>query len=117
VEFVMSYSKRGFLEIMSEILNSLSTEELIKTHISFKCKLDSRAVAKYLGILLNNDLIRKSGDPVVFMITKKGNEFLIQYNKLMNLIDVFDTPNLEESMFNIKTRGNPTIMQIKTESG
>jgi predicted transcriptional regulator len=113
----MSYSKRGFLEIISEILSSLSTEKLIKTHISFKCKLDSRAVAKYLKILLNNDLIRKSGEePIVFMITKKGNEFLMQYKKLMNLIEVFDIPNLEEPDLDIKTQENPTIIQIKTEA-
>ena len=117
LEFVMNYGKRGVLEIASEILNSISAEALIKTHISFKCKLDSRAVTKYLEMLLNNDLIIKSGkDPLFFTITKKGNAFLMQYNKLMNLIDVFDMVNLERSMSNIKTLEDTPVIQIKTEA-
>ena len=113
----MSYGKRGVLEIVSEILNSISAEELIKTHISFKCKLDSRAVTKYLGMLLNNDLITKSDKaPIFFTITKKGSAFLMQYNKLMNLIDVFDMANLEMPMSNIKTLQDTPLIQIKTEA-
>jgi predicted transcriptional regulator len=93
----MSYYKRGFLEISTEILNSLSSGELIKTHITFKCKLDSRAVSKYLKILLNNGFIKKSeGEPAFFIITKKGKEFLVQYNKLMDLIEIGET-EIEES--------------------
>jgi predicted transcriptional regulator len=104
-EFIMGYNKRGFLEILAEILNSLSDGELIKTHITFKCKLDSRAVAKYLNILLKNGLIRKlDKENTLFMITKKGSEFLMQYNKLMSLINVLDIPNLEKSDFSIRTQ-------------
>lgn len=112
----MSYYKRGFLEITTEILNSLSSGELIKTHITFKCKLDSRAVSKYLKILLKNGLIKKSvGEPSFFIITKKGIEFLAQYNKLMNLIDTSETSNLVETSQDERFQISE-IMQIKSET-
>lgn len=98
----MRFFKRGSLEIIAEILRSLSSENLIKTHLTFKCKLDSRAVAKYLSVLLINNLIIKlDGDSNLFMITKKGREFLIQYDKLMNLIDDGRNSNLEKPNFNM----------------
>ena len=84
----MTDYKRGFLEIVSEILTSLSNGPLIKTHVTFKCKLDSRAVSKYLRTLQDYELIKKSenGTPV-FIITEKGKEFLEQYQSLMRLFE------------------------------
>ena len=69
----MNAWKRGFLEIVSEILDSLIEHPLKKTHITFSCNLDSRAVTKYLVTMQYVGLIGKStSDPSLFVITQKG---------------------------------------------
>jgi len=84
----MTDYKRGFLEIVSEILSSLNNGPLIKTHVTFKCKLDSRAVSKYLKTLIDYELIKKSENgTAVFIISEKGKEFLEQYQSLMRLFE------------------------------
>ncbi|MCH8956243.1 hypothetical protein IIA28_13140, partial [candidate division KSB1 bacterium] len=56
----MSLWKRGFLEIIAEILDSLMSSPLKKTHVTFKCNLDSRAVTKYLSIMMSIGIVEIS---------------------------------------------------------
>ena len=84
----MSSWKRGFLEIMAEILDSLISNSLKKTHITFKCNLDSRAVTKYLTIMQNVGLVEKSSsDKSLYMITEKGVKYRTQFNTFMNMME------------------------------
>jgi len=79
--------KRGFLEIISEILEVLSESPLKKSHISFKTSLDSRAVSKYLAIMKKIGLIkRKEDDKSFFTVTKKGMKFLENYRELVKFV-------------------------------
>jgi len=78
--------KRGFLEIVSEILRSLSVTSLKKLRIVAKCNLDSRACTKYLLVMESLDLISKSKNSS-FSITKKGTDFVTQYEKLVDIIE------------------------------
>ena len=72
----MSSWKRGFLEIIAEILESLMANPLKKTHITFRCNLDSRAVTKYLSVMMYVGLVEKSTkDPSYFVITEKGIDY------------------------------------------
>jgi len=79
--------KRGFLEIVSEILGSLNATSLKKSGIVAKCKLDSRACTKYLSVMESLKLITKSKDGTSFSITKKGTDFFTQYGKLVDIIE------------------------------
>jgi len=79
--------KRGFLEIVSKILGSLNATPLKKSGIIAKCKLDSRACTKYLSVMESLKLITKSKDGTSFSITKKGSDFLTQYDKLVDIIE------------------------------
>jgi len=83
----MSSLKRGFLEIMAEILDNLSASQLIKTHITYKCNLDSRAVKKYLTVMLHADLIEISKkDSDFYVITEKGVKYRNQFNSFAALM-------------------------------
>ena len=74
----MSSWKRGFLEILAEILDSLISSPLKKTHITFKCNLDSRAVTKYLSIMMSVGLVEKSKqDESFYVISQK-----VQYKRM-----------------------------------
>ncbi len=83
----MSAWKRGFLEIVSEILDSLIEEPLIKTHITFRCNLDSRAVTKYITTMEYVGLIEKSkNSPTRFSITQKGVMYRERFNTFVDMI-------------------------------
>jgi len=84
----LSSWKRGFLEIIGEILDSLMSNPLKKTHITFKCNLDSRAVTKYLSIMLFVGLVdRSQTDPSFFVITQKGIKFRNQFQSFVSLME------------------------------
>ena len=93
----MSSWKRGFLEITAEILDSLSSSPLKKTHITFKCNLDSRAVTKYLTIMKASRLIDISEkDSSFYIITQKGLKYRNQFNSFVSMVE----EDLENIPFN-----------------
>ena len=84
----MSSWKRGFLEIMAEILDNLMSNSLKKTHITFKCNLDSRAVTKYLSIMQDVGLVERSQtDSSLYRITEKGVRYRNQFNSFVNMME------------------------------
>src|SRR3989304_6523957 len=84
----MSSWKRGFLEIIAEILDSLAGNPLRKTHITYKCNLDSRAVTKYLSIMKHVGLVEVSKkDSSFYTITEKGIKYKNQFNSFASLME------------------------------
>ncbi len=84
----MSSWKRGFLEIIAEILESIINSPLKKTHITFRCNLDSRAVTKYLNIIMSFGLVEKSKtDPSFFVITEKGVKYRNRFRSFMSMME------------------------------
>jgi predicted transcriptional regulator len=84
----LSSWKRGFLEIIAEILDSLAGSPLRKTHITYKCNLDSRAVTKYLSIMLYVGLVEVSKkDSSFYTITEKGIKYRNQFNSFASLME------------------------------
>lgn len=84
----MSSWKRGFLEIIAEILDSLMSSPLKKTHVTFRCNLDSRAVTKYLGIMMRVELVEISKkDPSFYVITQKGVAYRHQFNSFVSMME------------------------------
>ncbi|MCZ6582386.1 MAG: hypothetical protein O6761_04355 [Thaumarchaeota archaeon] len=98
----MAYVKRGFLEIISVMLSTMSGGPLRKTHITFKCNLDSRAVGKYLRILNEHHLVRRSKENVSFYeITSRGRDYVTKYSQLLDILGSDETKiysNLELSL-------------------
>jgi len=61
---------------------------LKKTHVTFKCNLDSRAVSKYLSLMMDVGLVeRSSSDPSFFVVTEKGVKYRNQYNSFVTLME------------------------------
>ena len=81
---LLKYGRRGFLEIIAEILTQLEKTPMRKTLLSYRCKLDSRAVSKYLEVLEKIDMVKRSTqNQNYFVVTKKGNLYLKKYNGLV----------------------------------
>ena len=84
MRLALRYARRGFLEIIAEILTQLEKNPTRKTMLSYRCKLDSRAVTKYLEIMEKIDMAAKSTENQnYFVITKKGKLYLKKYNSLV----------------------------------
>ena len=96
----MSSWKRGFLEINSDILESILDGPLLKTHIISKSKIDSRTITKYLSTLELVGMIKKPNERLLFEITQKGIDFVHQYQMLVNMIE----DDLEKIGVDIKKR-------------
>ncbi len=82
--FALKIGRRGFLEITAEILTQLEKSPTRKTLLSYRCKLDSRAVSKYLEIMEKIDMVgRSTQNENYFVITKKGKSYLKKYSSLI----------------------------------
>ena len=59
-----------------------------KTHITFRCNLDSRAVTKYLSIMQYVRLVEKSKqDSSFYVISQKGIEYRNQFQSFMSVME------------------------------
>lgn len=107
----MSLWKRGFLEIIAEILDSLMSSPLKKTHVTFKCNLDSRAVTKYLSIMMSIGIVEISKrDSSFYIITQKGINYRNQFNSFVSIME----KDLEK--FDFKSSPNEIIAALKMKT-
>ena len=84
----MSTWKRGFLEIIADILNCVKEGNNQKTQICSKCKLDSRIIKKYLKLLQSINLVKPfNGDMTSFVITEKGIKYLDRFNSFIDILE------------------------------
>ena len=84
----MSLWKRGFLEITAEILDSLIQAPLKKTHITYRCNLDHRAVQKYLLLLERLSLVKRDyHDRTLYVITQKGIQYRNHFHSFISMIE------------------------------
>ena len=61
---------------------------LKKTHITFKCNLDSRAVTKYLTLMQQVGLVEKSNiDISYYTITQKGIKYRTHFKSFMSMME------------------------------
>lgn len=85
---IFEIKKRGFLQIVAEILESLMSNPIRKTHISFKCNLDSRTISKYITMMETTYLIEKSPEnDAYFRITQNGVNYLDKFKSFIQLLD------------------------------
>ena len=82
-------NNRGKIQIMGDVL-ALGTSGIRKTHIMYKANLSYEQVHLYLGELIGKRLIEQdvsSEDGVVYRTTEKGREFLLNYTRLVELLE------------------------------
>jgi len=85
---IFEIKKRSFLQIVAEILESLMSNPIRKTHISFKCNLDSRTISKYLKMMETTYLVEKSPEnQSYYRITQNGINYLDQFHSFIKLLD------------------------------
>lgn len=91
---------RGYMEISYSIL-SASLNGSLRTHIMFRCNLNSRQLHVYLESLVEKGLIEKRREPpsvkVEFVTTVKGRKYVETYNSLAEMLNVL--PKYEQEAY------------------
>ena len=78
-------SKRTKLEIIKDLLDVLQKNKRVKiTHLIYKGNLSNNSIKPYLEELLKNSLVEEffEDEQRFFRITSRGNEFLMEFNKI-----------------------------------
>jgi predicted transcriptional regulator len=76
---------RSKTEIIAVILQTVSAGSSI-TKIMYNAYLSYTLVRKYLGFLMENDMIRYEGKSHLYKITEKGKRFLQTYEEINKMI-------------------------------
>lgn len=95
---VMKWGNRGWLEIIEYILVTCKTGAL-KTHVMYKCNLNSHQIRQYLQFLLNCNLLEKypessTSKRYVYKTTVRGTQYMDAYNQIAEL---FIEPSVDET--------------------
>jgi predicted transcriptional regulator len=88
--------KRGLLDIVNLILVVCNGGEL-KTHVMYRCNLNSRQTQDYVALLMKHQLLGKStalrND--VYHTTERGKRFVGAYTELSQIFDLLVDPRIE----------------------
>ncbi len=93
---VLGWGNRGWLEIIDLIL-AVCEKGALKTHIMYKCNLNSKQIQQYMDFVMSRGLIVKTQedeDPhrSIYVTTERGRKFIQAYNELA---DIFALKNPE----------------------
>jgi predicted transcriptional regulator len=84
---VIGWGSRGWIEIVENILETCENAHL-KTHIMYRCNLNSKQVEQYLQLLEKHDMIERIQKPsskhYIFKTTKTGKKYMDAYTHLEN---------------------------------
>ncbi len=79
---------RGYMEIAYSIL-SVCLNGALKTHVMFRCNLNSKQLHFYMDSLLAKGLLEKEREPpsakVEYRTTQRGRKYLETYSALLEM--------------------------------
>jgi predicted transcriptional regulator len=86
---VMGWGNRGWVEIIEMILE-ICEKGSLKTHIMYKCNLNSKQIAQYMQFLQNHKMINAIREPPaskrpVFITTEIGKKYIAAYKQLEDI--------------------------------
>lgn len=86
---VMGWGNRGWVEIIETILEVCQNGEL-KTHVMYRCNLNSKQVSQYIQFLDNHKLIERLPNLAyskrdLFKTTELGKRYMASYKELENI--------------------------------
>lgn len=92
------WSNRGWLEIIEFIL-LMCENGARKTHVMYRCNLNSKQINQYLEFLLDSEMLetiqeRPSSKRHIYKTTDLGKKFIAHYKELASLFTKAPTPSL-----------------------
>lgn len=88
---VMGWGNRGWLEIIYFIL-VVCKKGSLKTHIMYKCNLNSKQIDQYIQFLLDKQLLEREPEysnskRYTYKTAEAGRRYIIAYNQLAEIFD------------------------------
>jgi predicted transcriptional regulator len=92
------WSNRGWLEIIEFIL-SMCENGARKTHVMYRCNLNSKQINEYLNFLLECEMLEKiqerpNSKRYIFKTAELGKKFIERYKQLAELFGKPPPPSL-----------------------
>src|SRR5271169_3474090 len=86
---VLGWGNRGWLEIIDLVL-SVCDQGTLKTHVMYKCNLNSKQVQQYLDFVVSRHLIESSQDSedpkrTLYRTTDRGRILMRAYDELAEI--------------------------------
>jgi predicted transcriptional regulator len=90
---VLGWGNRGWLEIVNLML-AVCERGALKTHVMYKCNLNSKQLQQYMDFMLSRDLVSKieEGDTkrTVYVTTDRGRRLRSAYDELAGIFGIED---------------------------
>ena len=88
---VMGWGNRGWLEIIYFIL-VVCKKGSLKTHVMYKCNLNSKQIDQYIQFLLDRHLLEREPESsdskrYTYKTTEAGRKYINAYNQLAEIFD------------------------------
>ncbi|HWY36141.1 MAG TPA: winged helix-turn-helix domain-containing protein [Nitrosopumilaceae archaeon] len=88
---VMGWGNRGWLEIIYFIL-VVCKKGSLKTHIMYKCNLNSKQIDQYIQFLLDKQLLERDSESsnskrYTYKTSEVGRKYINVYNQLAEIFD------------------------------
>ncbi len=88
---VIGWGNRGWIEIIETILETCEKGSL-KTHIMYKCNLNSKQIRQYIELLMERRLIENlsnsaSTSRMVYKTTEYGKKYINAYKQLKDIFN------------------------------
>jgi len=86
------WENRGLLEIIDSILLTCERGAL-KTHIMYRCNLNSKQIKTYLNFLLDSRLVERmqdvqQGSRFIYVTTSRGRKYVGAFRALLKILHV-----------------------------
>ena len=89
----MSSKRRGKLEIIHDMLSSIQNKggQIKPTHLLYKSNLSHSKMKEYLEELIQKGMVKEvyEKDKKMFVITDKGREFLMEFERIREFSESF----------------------------
>ena len=91
---VLGWGNRGWLEIVNLML-TVCERGALKTHVMYKCNLNSKQLQQYMNFMLSRELIstrEEEGEVkrTIYLTTDRGRKLMAAYHELADIFGISD---------------------------
>ena len=91
---VLGWGNRGWLEIVNLML-TVCEHGALKTHVMYKCNLNSKQLQQYMNFMLSRKLITMREDEgdirrTTYVTTDRGRKLMASYHELAEIFGISD---------------------------
>jgi predicted transcriptional regulator len=91
---ILGWGNRGWLEII-DLMLGVCEQGALKTHVMYKCNLNSKQLQQYMDFMLSRNLVSKNemggeAKRTVYVTTDRGRKLMAAYSELADIFNIKD---------------------------